>query len=80
MQELDYLNISKRSQANTEIQEKSRISFEPSDIKYIIVAHDNEILPMIWQIEVIKGKKYDTDQVKLLSSRIISAEQIATDF
>jgi hypothetical protein len=80
LEEDSYTNISKRYQANSKIQELFRIPFEPPDIKYIIVAHETEILPIIWEIERIKGTKYDSDKVKILSSRIISAEQIETDF
>jgi len=45
----------------------------------LIVRREDEIVPLIRQIELIKGK-YGFDEVKLLSSRVISAEQIRSDF
>ena len=80
LEETSYMNLSERSQADIKIQELFRIPFEPTDIKYIIVSHESEILSMILEIERIKSSKYDANKVKILSSRIISAEQIKTDF
>jgi len=56
-----------------------KIKFEPKDIKYIIVSREQEILPMIKSIRRIKDK-YSPDQVDVLASRIISANQIIEDF
>ena len=75
-----YNNIPAREKANREIQTRSRISFEPADIKYIIVSCNAEILPMIKEIETIIGGRYTHDDVKLLNSKIITAEQISADF
>lgn len=76
---LEFLNNEIRNEANEKLKEIARISFEPNDIKYLIVRREDEIVPLIRQIELIKGK-YGFDDVKLLSSRVISAEQIRTDF
>lgn len=65
--------------ANQEIRE-ARIHFEPFDIKYIIVSHDEEILPIIKVIEKIKGARYEGDTIKVLYSKIICADNIAEDF
>ena len=43
------------------------------------MAHDTEILSMIKQIEQIKGK-YSYEDVRVLMSRIVSADQIREDF
>ena len=59
--------------------QKDILKFEPSDIKYIIVEKEGEIIDIIKEIERIKSK-YDDDQKKLLCSRVISAEQILEDF
>jgi len=75
----EFLNAEIRSEANNKLAEISRIDFEPSDIKYLIVQHESEIVPLIREIERIKGK-YGFDDVRLLASRVISAEQIRTDF
>lgn len=80
LDEREYENIPTREKANTEIQTRSPISFEPVDIKYIIVSRDAEILLMIKEIEAIKGDRYTHDDIKVLHSKIITAEQIRADF
>lgn len=75
----DFLDSEKRKAANEKLAEGSRISFEPNDIKYLIVRREDEIVQLIRDVELIKGK-YSHEDVLLLSSRIISAEQIRTDF
>ena len=75
----EYLNFNDLSNANQKARDATALKFEPSDIKYIVVATETEILPMIQAVGRIK-QKYDEDQVKLLTSRIISAEQIIADF
>jgi hypothetical protein len=56
------------------------LTFSPSDIKYIVVAKSQEILPMIDSILRINGEKYSEDDLKLLTTRIISMEDILNDF
>lgn len=80
LDETAYNDIAGRAKANSEIQARSRISFESNDIKYIIIHWNKEILPMIKKIEDIKGDRYTQNELKVLSSKIISAEQIAEDF
>jgi hypothetical protein len=75
----EFLDNEIRNAANEKLKEMARISFEPNDIKYLIVRREAEIVPLIREIERIKGK-YGFDDVALLSSRVISAEQIRTDF
>jgi hypothetical protein len=75
----DYDDFEKRDEANSELRRNYRLGFEPSDIRYIIVAREDEVLPMIREVERIKDK-YTGDQKRLLASRVISAEQIAADF
>jgi len=60
-------------------QDFFRIKFQPKDIKYIIVADENEIGTMIHSIHDIKDK-YSKDDLDLLTSRIISSQQIKDDF
>ena len=59
---------------------KCKLAFQPKDIKYIIVKHSSEILPMVEKIEKAKGNKYTWEDVKLLSTRIIPLEQVLSDF
>ncbi|HYX72870.1 MAG TPA: abortive infection system antitoxin AbiGi family protein [Nitrososphaera sp.] len=79
MPKSDFLNDRIREAANNKLTEISRISFEPNDIKYLIVRLEEEIVPFIREIEYIKSK-YSYDDVKLVSSRVISAGQIRADF
>jgi hypothetical protein len=80
LNEKDYNDIATRKKANEEIQKRSRINFGYSDIKYIIVSRDEEILPLIKKVEEIRGDRYDSDQMKVLNSKIVTADQIIKDF
>ena len=73
-----FMDSTQRDNANKAIA-PSRLSFTPSDIKYVIVRSESEVLSIIRDLERIKGK-YSLDQVKLLTSRVVSAEQIREDF
>ncbi len=57
----------------------SPLSFAPPDINYIIIATDDEILPMFDAIDSIKAA-YTTDQRNVLKTKIITAERIRKDF
>ena len=59
--------------------ENNKLFFEPEDIIYIILKNDEEILDMINDLYVIKGK-YSAEQKKKLTTRIITIEQIMNDF
>lgn len=74
-----FLDDKIRLVANKHLGSDNVISFEPKDIRYIVVAHEDEVLSMyddVWRIK----KKYTEDERKLLVSRIISAAQIQQDF
>lgn len=79
MPAIDFFNNETRNTGNKKLAELSRISFEPNDIKYLIVRREDEIVPLIREVERIKGK-YSHDDVRLVMSRVISAEQIRADF
>jgi hypothetical protein len=79
MLKVDYLNPQRRYQANAALWRRSRIRFAPSDIKYIIVARESEIIHAIHHVEYAKSR-FGPDQVRLVISRIVSAEQILEDF
>ena len=74
-----FLNKTSLDKIHEELWKKVILQFNPSDIKYIIVAEENEIITIIDTIEQI-GKEYKEDEVKLLGSRIISAKKIYEDF
>jgi hypothetical protein len=74
-----FLDEIQRTAANRRIAEAARIRFVPNDVKYLIVRREEEIVPLIKKVQDIKGD-YSYDDVRLLSSRLISAEQIRSDF
>lgn len=76
----DFLNEEIRKEKNKEIEELSKLSFTPKDIKYIIVNSDEEILDLWNAIDRIKGDKYTQNEIMILKTRIISKEQILNDF
>jgi hypothetical protein len=56
------------------------LKFEPRDIKYIIIKNDNEIEHFINLLRNAKGKTYTQFDIERLTTRIITAEQIKSDF
>ncbi|MEH3415220.1 abortive infection system antitoxin AbiGi family protein [Phytobacter diazotrophicus] len=54
------------------------LSFEPKDIKYIIVKNDNDILDIINHLKIVKNR-FSPDEVMQLQTRILTTEQIKTD-
>ena len=57
-----------------------RLSFEPKDIKFIIVKSENEILTMADKVISIKREKFSYKDVQILTTRIISMESIKENF
>src|ERR1035437_1023729 len=55
------------------------LQFEPSESRFLIVANESEVLPMIRKIHAIKAR-YSDDARAILCSRILSAERIKEDF
>jgi hypothetical protein len=75
----EFLNHDSIQSANRMI-EKFKLSFEPKDVKYIIVDKENEILDMVNKIIQIKQQKYSHADLQVLTTRIISMEHIFEDF
>ncbi len=75
----EYIDFRRLKAVNEEIRDRHRLSFEPSDIRYVIVADETEILPMIEEIRGIKAR-YSESERQLLCSRIVTAAQVASDF
>ena len=75
----EFLDDTEQSYINQELGKLSVLHFEPSDIKYIIVSNDDEIVTIITEIEKNMDGYNQTD-IKLLSSKVISAKQIDEDF
>lgn len=67
--------------SKNEVLKRFKLSFEPEDIRYIIVKEENEIYPMINDLSEIKSKYVNREGViEILSSRIITCKQILEDF
>jgi hypothetical protein len=77
-----FVNTSQRNAYCVELTAAAanqRLEFEPSDIRYIVIAKESERPKVIQKLRDIK-QKYSKDEVNELASRILSAEQIQTDF
>ncbi|WP_369681790.1 abortive infection system antitoxin AbiGi family protein [Pseudomonas gingeri] len=61
------------------ILEKEALTFEPNDIKYIIIENDDEISDFLDFLRKAKGKSYTYHDIEQLMTRILTAEQIFTD-
>ncbi|WP_456439821.1 abortive infection system antitoxin AbiGi family protein [Psychroserpens sp.] len=59
--------------------EKHKLTFSPEDISYIIIKNENQRDGVIQTLEKVNGK-HAHQAVKRLTSRIISTEQLITDF
>lgn len=56
-----------------------RLSFDPNDIKYIIIEKESEISEFVHVLRTSKGNKYSYNDLERLMTRIITSEQIMTD-
>ncbi|MBU1371930.1 MAG: hypothetical protein KKG25_01575 [Bacteroidetes bacterium] len=65
--------------ANKKI-ENLKLRFEPNDIKYIIINDELEIPDFIEVLRKSKGTRFTLEDIERLYSRIITTEQILTDF
>lgn len=57
-----------------------RLEFEPNDIKYIIINTEDEISEFLSLLRDSKGKKYSYNDVEKLMTRILTTDQIMSDF
>jgi hypothetical protein len=74
----EFLKIDQTQKLN-KILEKYKLSFEPKDIKYIIINKEDEILEMVDKLMTIKSKYTESDR-KVLTTRIIPIKHISEDF
>lgn len=65
---------------HTEQYADTRLEFEPSDIKYIIINNDSEIGQFVDHLRKTKGKKYNLHEIERLTTRILTVDQIRGDF
>jgi len=67
--------------ANRKLEtDKTRLSFNANDIKYIIINDERQINNMVEALRYIKGSRYDSNTIDRLTSRIITVKQIQNDF
>lgn len=64
--------------AKNKEMELSKIQFLPSDVKYIFVKTDSEI-PIIFDFIQNNLGQFPLNEIKILTSRIVSLETIAKD-
>ncbi len=75
----EFMNDVERAHQNSKVFDGFRLSFHPKDIRYIVVRTEDEILSMVQSIRDIKDR-FEPNIIDLLTTRIISAEQIQDDF
>jgi Putative abortive phage resistance protein AbiGi, antitoxin len=75
----DYASFEKTKEHIQTFLSNLRLSFEPNDIKYIIINDDTEIGEFINHLRYTKGNKYSHSDVERLTTRIITTEQIKSD-
>ncbi|QWV92081.1 hypothetical protein KP004_12710 [Geomonas oryzisoli] len=56
-----------------------RLTFEPNDIKYIIINDEDEIGEFIDHLRHTKGNKYSLHDIERLTTRILTSAQIEQD-
>jgi hypothetical protein len=69
----------KRRAINIKLAGHIKLTFEPDDIRFIIVDKDDQIPKMLEEIEKVFGDKISSNKLKLLGTRLISLEQIVED-
>jgi hypothetical protein len=74
-----FLNNQEKKRANDLLWEKYKLTFVPKDIKYIIVEKEEDIPVIIGAIRDMRNTTPVND-LEILISRIISADQILEDF
>lgn len=74
-----FIDPVKKRALNMKLAKHIKLNFEPKDIRFIIVENDEDIPEMINHLERIFGDKSTSNELKLLSTRLISIEQILED-
>lgn len=81
------ISLEEKERLNLKIEAagKYTLAFSASDIRYIIVQHESEIIPIVNHLKSLQnqtgdGLLYTQDEIILLTSRILTNEQIREDF
>lgn len=76
----DFLTPEVLERENRKLENKrSILTFNPRDIKFIIIDKESEIIPMLEALRKIKAK-YPYEVVEILATRIVTTKQILNDF
>lgn len=78
LSEEEFYDEKMRAERNR-INEQYGVPFNPDVINYLIVEKEDEIIPLIHEIQTIKGD-FSHKSVELLTSRILSMDRIKEDF
>lgn len=74
----DYNTKEKKEVYNKGLKDLA-LTFEPNDIKYIIIETDTEISEFVELLRNAKGKTYTYHDIERLMTRILTTEQIVSD-
>jgi hypothetical protein len=75
----EFLNNIKRASANEVIGEKFILKFSFTDVKYLIVHKESEMVALSDALDSM-DTIYSKEEIKVLKTKIISSEQIKDDF
>lgn len=75
----EFLNEIKRANANELIAQKYSLKFKCDDVKYLIVSKEVEMVALSDTLETM-NTIFNSDEIKILKTKIISCEQIRQDF
>lgn len=83
----EHLSQEEKQQYNAKIEAegKYKLDFSASDVKYIIVKSDEEIIPLVKYLQLLpshtnNGLRFTPEEISLLTSRILTSDQIKEDF
>ena len=57
-----------------------KLNFEPTDVKYLIIKSESEISDLVNLLKKSKTNNYNPDEIERLTTRILSSDQIFSDF
>lgn len=75
----EFADLRSRAAANRKLWNMAQLSFRPSDIRFLVVERENEIVSLSRRIDSIKHA-FSEHQRRLLATRIVSASRIQSDF
>ena len=74
-----YVDPVRKRYINMKLSVHKKLTFEPKDIKFLVVNKDNEIPAMIKEIRNLFENDISYSELMILNSRLISLEQIIDD-